>query len=370
MELGIIGLPTSGKTTIFNALTRGDRPTTAASTGKLEIHTAVIDVPDQRLDRLNEIFNPHKKTYTKVTYTDIAGLDKGVAKSGLSGELRNQIARMDAFVHVVRAFKDNRVPHPLESVDPQRDLTILNDELLLADLIRVENRLEHITEALQKGARGEERKALYSQQDLFERLRQHLESGTPLQAAGLTSEEEAVVRGFSLLTLKPMLVLLNIADVESSNEKAFKLDTYLDNPSDYKSPNTTIMPIQGKLEMEIAQLSPDDAQVFMEEFNIEELSLNKVIRTSYQLLDLISFFTVNDDELRAWTVKQGATALEAAGTIHTDLARGFIRAEVIAYKDLNEFGSMAAARKAGKVSLEGKDYIVQDGDLIQVRFSV
>jgi hypothetical protein len=167
-----------------------------------------------------------------------------------------------------------------------------------------------------------------------------------------------------------MLVLLNIADVESSDEKAFKPDTYIDNPSDYKSPNTTIMPIQGKLEMEIAQLSPDDAQIFMEEFNIEELSLNKVIRSSYQLLDLISFFTVNDDELRAWTVQQGATALEAAGTIHTDLARGFIRAEVIAYKDLNEFGSMAAARKAGKVSLEGKDYIVQDGDLIQVRFSV
>jgi hypothetical protein len=365
MELGIIGLPTSGKTTIFNALTRGDRPTMAASTGKLEIHTAVIDVPDQRLDRLEEICNPPKKTYTKVAYTDIAGLDKGIAKSGLSGELRNQIARMDAFVHVVRAFKDNRAPHPLGDVDPQRDLNILNDELLLADLIRVENRLEHIAEALEKGARGEERKALHSQQALFERLRQALESGMPLRDAGLTSEEEASVRGFSLLTLKPMLILVNIADIDNQGETP---NASVD--IDYESQSTLIMPIQGKLEMEIAQLSPDDAEIFMEEFNIQELSLNKVIRTSYQLLNLISFFTVNEDELRAWTVQRGATALEAAGTIHTDLARGFIRAEVIAYDDLNECGSMAAARKAGKVNLEGKEYIVQDGDIIQVRFSV
>ncbi len=358
MDIGIIGLPTSGKTTIFNALTRGDRPTAAASLGKLDIYSAIVDVPDTRVDQLSELFKPRKTTYAKVTYTDIAGLDKEIGKSGISGQLRNQIATMDAFLHVVRAFDTPHSPHPLGSVDPERDLTTLNDEMLLADLVTVENRLERIAEGMAKGARGEERQRLQAEEGFFNRLRTHLEKNLPLRTLDLSTEEEDVLRGFGLLTRKPVLVLLNTD--ESSTEAQLT----------YDAPNVTVLPLQGQLEMELAQLADEDAEIFMAEYGITELSLSRVIRASYELLDLISFFTINEDEVRAWTVKRGATALEAAGTIHTDLARGFIRAEVTPHTTMMEFGSLVAARKAGKTSVEGKEYLVKDGDLLHVRFSV
>lgn len=359
MELGIIGLPTCGKTTIFNALTRSDRPTAAATTGKLEIHSATVDVPDPRVDLLSGMYNPRKTVYAKVTYTDIAGLDKGIDKSGLSGQLRNQIARMDAFVHVVRAFEDEHVPHLLGSIDPQRDLNNLDDELLLADLVTVENRLQRIDEGLKKGARGDERKALDASKELFLQLKTQLEEGKPLRNIGLDDEIVASLSGYSLLTLKPVLVLINAGE-----------DTIDPGTIRYEHQNSLVMSMQGKIEMEMAQLEPDEAEMFMEEFGIEELSQSKVIRTSYELLKLQSFFTVGEDEVRAWRVKKGATAVEAAGTIHTDLARGFIRAEVVAYEDLISSGNMAAARKAAQVRLEGKEYEVQDGDIVHIRFSI
>lgn len=360
MELGIIGLPTSGKTTIFNALTKADRPTAVASTGRLELFSLVVDVPDARVDILSKLYKPRKTTYAKVTYTDIAGLDQDLGKTGLTGELRNKIAPMDAFVHVVRAFENPRVPHLAGSVDPQRDLDTLDGELLLADMITAENRLQRIGEGLRKSARGDERTALLESQVLFHRLLDALNEGIPLRDLDLTEEEKASLRGFSLLTLKPVLVLLNTDEDAAGPESTIV----------YEHKSTAVLALQGELEMEISQLPEDEAAEFMQEFGIEELALNRVIRESYKLVGLHSFFTVGEDEVRAWNLPVGKTAQDAAGVIHTDLARGFIRAEVVAFDDLITTGSMANARKAGKVRLEGKDYVVQDGEIIHVRFSI
>ncbi len=360
MELGIIGLPTSGKTTIFNALTRGDRPTLGAPAGKLELHRATIDVPDARLDALSALYEPKKTTHAQVTYVDIAGLEQDMKQDGLSGTLRNQIATMDAFVHVVRAFENVLAPHPLESIDPQRDLELFDSEMLLADLITVENRLATIEERLQKGARGTERQALEADTVLFSRLQEALEAEHPLRDIDLTEDEQERLRGFGLLTLKPVLVLLNTDE-----------DTPVDvSAIEYKHANTAIMTLRGQLEMEISQLPPEEVEVFLKEFEIEDVALNRVIRQSYELVGLISFFTVSEEEVRAWTLLQGGTALDAAATIHTDLARGFIRAEVIVYEKLLDYGDLSAARREGELRLEGKDYVVKDGEIVHVRFSI
>ncbi len=360
MELGIIGLPTSGKTTVFNALTRSDRPTAAASTGKLELVSGVVEVPDERVDRLSEMYHPRKTTYARVTYTDIAGLDQDLGKTGLSGELRNKIAPMDAFVHVVRAFESDHVPHVLGSVNAQRDLDTLDGEFILADMISVESRLERIDERLRKGAKAEERQALEEDRVLFERLQATLGDGLPLRDMDLTGEELSGLGGYGLLTLKPTLVLLNTGDdpVEAADLVS------------YDHHNTAVMALQGQLEMELSRLPQDEVEIFMEEYGIQELALDRVIRASYELIGLQSFLTVGEDEVRAWNLRAGGTAVEAAGVIHTDLARGFIRAEVVNYDDLIAGGDMAAARKAGKVHLEGKDYVIENGDILHIRFSV
>ena len=360
MELGIIGLPSSGKTTVFNALTGANRPTAVASSGRLELYSMVVDVPDIRVDTLSELYHPHKTTYAKVTYTDIAGLDQDLGRTGLTGELRNKIAPMDAFVHVVRAFESDLVPHLAGSIDPQRDIETLDGEFLLADMITVENRLARIDEGLHKGARGDERKALLENQELFLRLQAALNAEIPLRDLDLTAEEVIGLRGFSLLTLKPVLILLNTGDNPINPDKAIA----------YDHKHSMALAMQGELEMEISQLAQDEAADFMREFGITELARTRVIQASYKLVGLQSFFTVGEEEVRAWNARVGAHAQEAAGVVHTDLARGFIRAEVIAYADLIAEGSMAAVRKAGKVHLEGKDYIVQDGDIIHVRFSI
>jgi GTP-binding protein YchF len=360
MELGIIGLPNSSKTTIFNALTRGDRPTSATSSGKLEFHTAVVDVPDPRVDTLSALFRPRKTLYAKVTYTDIAGLDTGMAQKGLSGQLRHRLSQMDAFIHVLRAFEDASVSHPLGSINPQRDLEVLDQEMLLLDLLAVQGRLERIAESIKRSKKGEERQTLEIEQALFERLHDALEAETPLRDLEISDEELNGLRGFGFLTLKPMLVLVNTGEEREAPERFVT----------YDHRHTVIMSLQGKLEMEIAQLDPDEASVFMEEFDIAEPALNRMIQVSYELVGLQSFFTVGEDEVRAWTVRQGAAAVEAAGAIHSDLAKGFIRAEVVTYDDLIAAGSMAEAKKAASLRLEGKDYLVKDGDILHVRSSL
>ena len=356
MRLGIIGLPQSGKTTVFNALTRGNQPTTLSG-GRFDVHTAVVDVPDARVDRLSEMFKPEKTIYAKVTYADIAGLEGGSSKTGISGPLLNQLTQMDGFVHVVRGFTEANVPHPSGSVDPLRDIAAMDAELLLNDLIAVERKQERLADERRKGG-GRERGQIEREIILFEKLHAALSLETPLRNVDLTAEEERTLSGFGFLTRKPVLVLLNL----SEGAAAPKIT--------YPHKQSTVAALQGKLEMEISQLPPEEAQVFMQEFGIEELGLLRVIHLSYDLLGLQSFFTVGADEVRAWTVRRGASALEAAGVIHTDLQKGFIRAEVVSYDDLIALGGLSEARAKGRLRLEGKEYVLQDGEIMHVRFNI
>ena len=356
MRLGIIGLPQSGKTTIFNALTRGTQPT-GTVTGKIEVHEAVVDVPDERVDKLAEMFNPKKRIFAKVTYDDISGLDGSASKSGISGELLNRLAQMDGFIHVVRCFANDSVPHPNGSVDPVRDIQSMEGDLILNDMIAVERRLERLNEEKKKGG-GRDKAVIERDIALFERFHECLGDEKPLRSLGLDDEEKRSISGFGLLSLKPVLVLLNLDETQDTPQ------------TESLGAETITTAIRGKIEMEIAQLPADVAEMFMEEYGITELALNHIIKVSYDLLDQQSFFTAGADECRAWTTSRHATAPEAAGVIHTDLQKGFIRAEVVAYDDLMELGSMAECKAKGKFRLEGKDYLVKDGDILNIRFNV
>jgi GTP-binding protein YchF len=288
-----------------------------------------------------------------VTYADIAGLESGSAKSGISGQLLNQLAQMDGFILVARAFESDLVMHPSGSVDAKRDVESMLGELLLNDLIAVERKLERLAEERKKG--GTDKVLNERQITLFTRLLEALNESVPLRKLEYSLEEEKELSSFGLLSRKPVLVVFNMG--ESQPEPQMGLDV----------PSVALM---GKLEMEIAQLPADDASMFMQEYGIKELSLNKMISHSYDLLQVQSFFTVGEDEVRAWETRIGATAQESAGEIHTDLSRGFVRAEVVAYEDLISLGSMNEAKSKGKFRLEGKEYIVKDGDIVHIRSSL
>ena len=353
MKLGIIGLPQSGKTTVFNALTHGDRPV-IMSGGRFEVHTAVVDVPDPRLEELSQLFNPKKTTYAKVTYADIAGLE-GATGGNVAGPLLTQLSQMDGFIHVVRCFEDPSVPHIKGAVSPKRDIDLMEGEFLINDLIQVENKLERLAE--EKARNSRDKTEITREVAIFERLHTALSDSIPLREIEITPEEKKIISGYGFLSIKDLLVLLNLGEGQEAPQIDF--------------PERVLgISLQGQLEMEIAQLLPDDAQLFMDEYDITEPSLNRMIRNSYALLKLQSFFTVGEDEVRAWTVHQGVHAPDAAGVIHSDLQKGFIRAEVIPYHELIMLGSMAEARSKGKLRLEGKDYILHDGDIMHVRFNV
>jgi GTP-binding protein YchF len=356
MRLGIIGLPQSGKTTIFNALTRGDQPVTVSG-GRFAVHTAAVDVPDARVDQLADLFQPGKTTYAKVTYADIAGLEGAPGKNGLSGPLLNLLAQMDGLIHVVRCFPNPSVPHPSGSVDPARDIAALDAELLLNDMIAVERKLERLEEDGRR-ASGRDKTQAQHEARLFERIKTTLSNEAPLRDVKLAPDEEKNLAGYGLLTRKPIVLVLNLADGQPAP------------PVVYPHASSALVALQGKLEMELAQLPFEDAQLFMGEYGVETLGLERLIQVSYELLGLQSFFTVGKDEVRAWTVRRGASAFEAAGAIHTDLQKGFIRAEVASYADLLHLGGLAEARARGKLRLEGREYIVQDGDIVHIRFNL
>jgi len=352
MKLGIIGLPQSGKTTIYNALTGLSQPTGVG--GKMEVHTAVVNVPDKRVDQLSTYYKPRKTTYAQVTYIDIAGLEGG-GIGELNGQLRDQIGKMDGFLAVIRAFDNDMVPHLDGSVDPLRDIQKLEGELLLNDIIQIETRLERLQIDGSKGGRNiaETEREIEVMQKLYD----HISEEKPLRELELTGDEKKIISGYQFLTRKPLLLVINISEGQSDPELC----------STIKHHKTCI---QGGLEMEIAQLAPDDALEFMQEYGIEEPSLNRMIRESYQLMGLQSFFTVGDDEVRAWTIKTGTKAQKAAGTVHSDMERGFIRGEVIQWDDLIELRGFAEAKKVAKVQLEGKEYIMEDGDVMNVLFNI
>jgi len=309
-------------------------------------------VPDARVDGLSAMFKPRKTIYAQVTYADIAGLEAEGGKGGFSSPLLNQLATMDGFLQVVRVFEHPTVPHPSGSVDPARDLAAVDGELLLNDMLAVERKLERLNDESKKGIVKD--KGLHTQElALFTRLQEALAAGKPLRDVELSPIEEKLLSSYQLLTRKPMLVVFNVGE----------------EPPGALPPTPHSVSLQGKLEMEIAQLPPDEAAEFLKEYGIEEPSLNRMIKLSYDLLGLQSFFTVGEDEVRAWTVRRGATAPEAAGEIHTDLQKGFIRAEVTSYGDLVNLGGYVEVKAKGKLRLEGKEYIVQDGDVLNIRFS-
>jgi hypothetical protein len=357
MKLGLVGLPSAGKTTLFNALTGMNRPTTGAVPGKLDIQVAVVDVPDPRLETLNEMFDPRKKVPAKITYADIGGVAKGISEGGLGGQFRQEISQMDGLLVVVRAFLNPGVPHPDEGINPHADLETLDSEFLFSDLALVEARIDRLSEEMSRGKnRDENARELV----LLERIKTTLEDETPLRGLEFAEEELKKIRGFGFLTMKPRLVLVNTGEENAPFNDLLAL----------REKGEKVISIQGSLEMEISQLDAEEAAIFQAEYGISEPARDRVIRESYGILRVQTFFTVGEDEVRAWPHRVGAAAREAAGEIHSDLERGFIRAEIIHCDTLIELGGLSEARSVGKLRVEGKTYIMQDGDVMNVLFNV
>lgn len=367
-KLVIIGLPGSGKTTVFNALTRAEAATGTYGGGADEPNLATVKVPDPRLDRLTELFNPQRKVPADVQYLDVAGIAKGIAEKGMSGQLLGHLSQADALVHVVRAFDDPNVPHAEETVDARRDIETLNLELTFSDLALIEKRIARIESQIGK-TRGSERDLLDRELLLMRKLLAALEQETPLRELvdELDEDQTRMLRGFGFLTAKPLLILLNVGEDQLGDDAATLLASMR---AAFTRPGVSVDTIAGKIEMEIGQLSDEDAAAFLGDLGIEESGLGRIIRESFDLLGLMPFFTVGPDECRAWTIRRGANAVEAAGEIHTDIQRGFIRAEVVSYDAMIAAGSMAEVRKAGELRREGKTYVVQDADIINFLFNV
>ena len=366
MQIAIVGLAGSGKTTVFNTLTRGHAET--GGFGGLELHVGVVKVPDERLERLAAIFKPKKVVRADVTYVDLpappASSEGRVGTEELPAEHLAKLRESDALLHVVRAFEDPSNPHPAGSVDAARDLEQLDFEFVIADLALVDRRLERLKTSGRHGTPAE-REQNEREEVVLVRLKAALEAGRPIRDEVLDADEEKAIRGFRFLTQKPVLVLLNVgeSDIASAPELVSRI------AAGYDHRQAIVDALSARIEMELGELEPDEAAVFMEELGIAASGLDRVIALSYRLLGLISFLTAGPDEVRAWPIPDGASAVDAAGAIHTDLARGFIRAETVAYDDLLTLGSMAEARKAGRLRSEGKTYRVRDGDVVEILFS-
>ena len=366
MQIAIVGLAGSGKTTVFNTLTRGHAET--GGYGGITMNVGVVKVPDARLDTLAGIFKPKKIVQADVTYVDLpappASSEGHVGTEELPAEHLGRLRDSDALLHVVRAFEDPNNPHPEGSVDPARDLDSLDTEFILADLAMVDRRLERLAAGGRHGTPAE-RESNEREEVVLRRLKTELDAGRPIRDAGLADDEAKAVRGFRFLTEKPVLVLLNVGerDLPGARELADAIG------SAYAHQQAIVDFLSARIEMELGELEPEDAATFMDELGIAQSGLERVIRLSYRLLGLISFLTAGPDEVRAWPIVDGSNAVDAAGAIHTDLAKGFIRAETVGYDDLVQLGSTAEARKAGKLRSEGKTYRVADGDVIEILFS-
>jgi hypothetical protein len=362
MQIGIIGMPQSGKTTVFNALTGSSAATGMG--GTKDINQAVVKVPDERLMRLSRVYNPKKTTPATITYLDLCGMGKGGIDAGsIDAEFLAQLRSVDAIVMAVRHFKDDAVLHPLETLDPKRDAVKLVDEMMLADLIVIENRLGRIDKDLKRAPAN---KDLEREKQLLLLFKPLLESGKPIRSHALTDADEKIIRGYKFLTQKALLIVVNISE-DGLKDEASVLTPF----NEFKAlPLSGVIALSAKIEAEIALLSGDDAKAFMQDLGIREAALTRLIRESYKLCGFISFFTYGEDECRAWTIKNGTNAQKAAGAIHSDLEKGFIRAETVAYSDFAQFGGMNEAKAAAKLRLEGKEYIVKDGDILTIRFNV
>lgn len=362
MKIGIVGLPTAGKTTLFNLLTNAQTSTSSFFSGKTDANVGVARVPDGRIDRLSEMYKPRKTIYAQIEFTDVPGLVRGASQGeGVGNQFLTAIRPVDALVHVVRAFAHEEVPHVEGSIDPARDIETVNMELLFADLEVIEKRIERLENS--KKRTGENEAELV----LMRRLKEALESETSLHSLELSDEERALIRSFTFLTEKPLILVMNV------DEAQFKAGEYPGKAAVeewVRNNNVPVIVVCGQIEVEISNLEPGDREGFMEDLGLKETGIERLARAVYDRLGLISFFTVGEDEVKAWTIEKGTNAKKAAGKIHSDIERGFIRAEVVAYRDLAECGSMAKVREKGLFRLEGKEYTVADGDIINFRFNV
>ena len=356
MRVGIIGLPQSGKTTLFRLLT-------GAAGGGHEAGVGIMRVPDSRLDFLATVFNPKKITPVTIEFVDFPPLTKGAGKGeGFAAQALAQMRTVDALLEVVRAFANPAVPHPEGSIDPSRDAGLVEAELLVADLDVVEKRMARIDENLRRGRQGDDPR----ERPLLARCHEALAVGVPLRKFGLAPDEGRLLRGFQFLTQKPLLIVANVGE-QTPADIWRGLAPLLEAPA---APGQTVLKVAARAEAELAELSAEEAAVFRKELGLEARAQPALLRACYEVLDLITFYTGEGSELRAWAIAQGATALHAAGTVHTDMEKGFIRSEVVAFEDLRGAGGIAGARKQGKYRLEGRDYVVRDGDVITIRFNV